>query len=202
VSAHFDAALLGGRCRLELGDGGHVDLPVERWIREPGEDDELLLTRCCGPTLDIGCGPGRLTTALARRGVPSLGIDVSGTAVRLTRQRGGVALRRDVLFDRIPGEGRWRHALLADGNIGIGGDPAALLRRVFELLGPGGLALVELDPPGGPVRRDRVRTGGSPWFPWAWVGIDALTDVARAAALRVTWTAARRGRHFAELART
>ena len=31
-------------------------------------------------------------------------------------------LRRD-LFAPLPGEGRWHHVLLADGNIGIGGDP-------------------------------------------------------------------------------
>ncbi|GAB3566060.1 class I SAM-dependent methyltransferase [Amycolatopsis endophytica] len=200
MNGPFDAGLLGRHCRLELADGGHVDLPIQRWIRDPGEGDELLLTRCSGPTLDIGCGPGRLTAALAQRGVPSLGIDVSGTAVRLTRQRGGVALRRNV-FERLPGEGRWRHALLADGNIGIGGEPVSLLRRVFEVLGPGGRALVEVDPPGRTVRRERVRIDGSPWFPWAWLGVDALTGVALAAGLRLTWTAAHGRRHFAELMR-
>ncbi|MFJ8819520.1 class I SAM-dependent methyltransferase [Amycolatopsis thermoflava] len=200
MSGHFDSALLGGHCRLELADGSRIELPAQRWVRDPGTADELLLGRCWGPTLDIGCGPGRLTAALARRGVPSLGIDVSGTAVRLTRRRGGVALRRDV-FDRVPGAGRWRHALLADGNIGIGGDPVALLRRVFELLGPGGRALVELDPPGAAVRRERVRVDGSPWFPWAWLGADAVAGVAAAAALAVSWTAAHGGRHFAELRR-
>ena len=33
--------------------------------------------------------------------------------------------------------------LLADGNIGIGGDPQALLRRCHQLLRPGAAALVE-----------------------------------------------------------
>ena len=32
----------------------------------------------------------------------------------------------------MPGEGRWETALLADGNIGIGGHPARLLRRVHD----------------------------------------------------------------------
>jgi hypothetical protein len=35
--------------------------------------------------------------------------------------------------------------LLLDGNIGIGGDPHRLLRRVRELLTPTGRLLVELD---------------------------------------------------------
>ena len=42
-------------------------------------------------------------------------------------RRGGAALRRDV-FAPLPGEGRWYTALLADGNVGIGGDPVALLQ--------------------------------------------------------------------------
>ena len=33
----------------------------------------------------------------------------------------------------LPGEGRWHHVPLADGNIGIGGDPVPLQRRFVEL---------------------------------------------------------------------
>ncbi|WAL66488.1 methyltransferase domain-containing protein [Amycolatopsis cynarae] len=200
MNSPFDAALRTGRCTLELAGGERVALPAQRWLDAPGAGDELLLARCVGPTLDIGCGPGRLTTELTFRGVSSLGIDTSFTAVRLTRRRGGTALRRDV-FGRVPGEGRWHFALLADGNIGIGGDPVRLLRRVFRLLGPDGHALVELEPPGRGARRDRVRLGGGPWFPWAWLGADALGDLARALSLRVVWTASHGTRHFAALAR-
>ncbi len=63
-------------------------------------------------------------------------------AVSLTRAAGGVALHRSV-FTHIPGEGRWDTVLLIDGNIGIGGDPIALLRRVRQLLAPTGCALIE-----------------------------------------------------------
>ena len=93
--------------------------------------------------------------------------------------------------------------LLADGNIGIGGDPAALLRRVGDLLAPDVRALVEVQAPGDPLRSDRVRlcregTAGD-WFPWAYVGADQIGDVARSAGLvlRETWTAG--GRWFAAL---
>ena len=39
---------------------------------------------------------------------------------------------------RPPGEGRWDTVLFIDGNVGIGGDPIALLRRVRQLLAPAG----------------------------------------------------------------
>ena len=61
------------------------------------------------------------------------------------------------MFGDVPCAGRWRTALLLDGNVGIGGAPVALLRRTRELLAPGGAALVELDPPGAPTVRTRVR---------------------------------------------
>ncbi|WP_410655397.1 methyltransferase domain-containing protein [Amycolatopsis sp. lyj-112] len=195
----FDPGLLGHRCWLELATGERVHLPVERWTAIPCDGDDVLLDACAGPTLDIGCGPGRLTAALTERGVASLGVDISATAVRLTHARGAVALRRDV-FDSVPGEGRWRHLLLADGNIGIGGDPLRLLKRASELLTGGGTALVELDPPGRGIRRDRVRLrpddGGS-WFTWAWVGAEAIAGLAAQSAFRVAWSTRRGHRWFA-----
>jgi len=96
--------------------------------------------------------------------------------------------------------------ILADGNIGIGGDPAALLRRAAELLAPKGRALVELEPPGSPLRREQVRLChdglSSAWFPWAFVGADHIEDVARDAGLGEveTWTV--EGRWFASVSRS
>ena len=99
------------------------------WRCTPGcavRVDELIVSRCSGPVIDVGCGPGRFVEALAARGLPVLGIDVSGASVGQTRARGASALRRNV-FEPVPGEGRWQTLLLADGNVGIGGDPFALL---------------------------------------------------------------------------
>jgi hypothetical protein len=93
--------------------------------------------------------------------------------------------------------------LLADGNIGIGGDPAALLRRISDLLAPDGHALVEVQAPGLPLRSGQVRLcrddAAGDWFPWAYVGADQIGDVARSAGLVLheTWTAG--GRWFAAL---
>jgi hypothetical protein len=53
------------------------------------------------------------------------------------------ALCRDVYAAPLPGEGRWRRVLLADGNIGIGGDPPRLLRRCRRLAGAAGLRVLD-----------------------------------------------------------
>src|SRR5262249_39719384 len=121
--------------------------PRHRPAAESLPGDESVIDRCAGLTLDVGTGSGRLTVALAERGIPALVIDLAARAVTLTRSSGALALRRDV-FGHLPGAGRWATVLLADGAIGIGGDPAALLRRAGELLMPGGAVLAEASPPG------------------------------------------------------
>jgi SAM-dependent methyltransferase len=198
----FEPGLLGSTCWLEVATGERIRLPVDRWRSDSEDGDELVLRRCAGPTLDVGCGPGRLTIALVNKGVAALGVDVSAVAVRLTRQRGAPAIQRDV-FVPLPGEGRWRHVLLVDGNVGIGGDPVRLLRRVGELLCAGGTALVELEPPGIRVRRDQVRMAPDVmWCEWAWLGTDAIERIAADAGLGTRWVGERAGRWFAELVST
>ncbi len=128
-----------------------------------------------------------------------MGVDISPVAVALTTAQGAPAIRRDV-FAPLPGKGRWWHVLLADGNIGIGGDPVALLRRVRELLGQGGTVVLEVDSPGCGLRRSHVRLNpDGEWFEWAWLGADAVGHTATAAGLAVNWIRERGGRWFAEL---
>jgi SAM-dependent methyltransferase len=174
------------------------------WCRDALPGDDALLERCTGPTLDVGCGPGRLTAAVLAAGHTALGIDVSATAVRLARGRGAIALRRDV-FGAVPGAGRWEHLLLADGNIGIGGDPRRLLRRCAQLVRPGGMLHAELGPPGSATWRGTAavrHTGGrSTRLPWATVAAEDLPGLATAAGLTVVDTGAREGRWFATLRR-
>lgn len=172
-------ALGGG---LRRTDGGHH--PGDRWLGGLDGCDHRVLDRADGPVLDVGCGPARHTVALAESGVPSLGIDITTCLLDRARRSGAAVLERDV-FDRVPAEGRWGTVLLLDGNIGIGGDPVALLTRVTELLRPGGTVLVEVHddavaPSGG---RDHVRVevdgDAGPWFGWEWVTVgqvDALLD--------------------------
>jgi len=188
----FDAALSGVPVEIRVADGKeHVAgflgaglLDAGQWGRLT-EADEVVVSRCEGPVLDVGCGPGRFVEALACAGIPALGVDLSREAVRQTRGRGGFALLRDV-HERVPGEGRWGTVLLADGNIGIGGDPLALLRRCRAVLRPGAVALVETSPDRGHDIRTTVTLHGpggrrSHPVPWAVLGSAAVVDLAASA---------------------
>jgi hypothetical protein len=108
------------------------------------------------------------------------------------------------VFDRVPAAGRWASALLLDGNIGIGGDPVALLARLAELVHPEGRVHAELAPDGSDdsVRVVRAEHAGSPgpWFRWAVVTPRGLETVARRAGWRVEHRRDLGDRHFVELA--
>jgi SAM-dependent methyltransferase len=202
IGALYEQALAGhAQTEIERADGSRTPLRVGDWLcMRPG--DASLIERCGGPTLDVGSGPGRLTVALAERGIPALGIDVTPHAVRMAQAAGALSMLRDV-FGRVPGTGRWMTILLADGNIGIGGDPAALLRRLLELLAPLGQALVEVQPPGEELRRERVRlrhgSQAGDWFPWAFVGADQIASLASETGLKASETWSADGRWFAAL---
>ncbi|MFC9172689.1 methyltransferase domain-containing protein [Streptomyces sp. NPDC057107] len=190
---------------LRRSDGWLLPLEVERWCSDAGAADFSALHRCEGPVLDIGCGPGRLVAELTALGHRALGIDVSEAAVARTRRIGGPALLRSV-FDPLPGEGRWGTVLLVDGNIGIGGDPAALLDRAADLLSTGGLLIAETSPLDIDERvqvrlDDGRRAPAERPFPWARIGTPALLRYAGACGWRPAdqWSA--EGRAFVSLRR-
>ncbi|WP_327260667.1 class I SAM-dependent methyltransferase [Streptomyces sp. NBC_01232] len=202
---YADALRAGqGPLYLRRSDGWLLPLDVERWCAGPDEADEGVLARCTGPVLDIGCGPGRLVATLAARGHRALGVDVTPEAVARTTRAGGSALCRSV-FDPLPGEGRWGTVLLIDGNIGIGGDPAALLHRAAQLAAPGGSLLVEVATADVDerveVHVDDGRGGHGAPFWWARLGTRALCGAAADAGWTrpETWQAA--GRSFVGLRR-
>lgn len=184
-------ALAGERAWLRHADGSRDELPVNRWLgtsatASDSEFDRRVAGKCFGPTVDLGCGPGRLVHRLSANGIAALGVDHSDQAVAMTRAQGGAAIRRS-MFDRLPGEGRWRHVLLLDGNIGIGGDPARVTKRAAELIAPGGSIIIELDSDVDGLRRGaarvETRTSHGEWFPWARVGIGYASTLAHSAGL-------------------
>jgi SAM-dependent methyltransferase len=193
----------GGTLFLHSLDGSVAAMDLARWSADADATDLRLLRRMRGPVLDIGCGPGRMVKASIALGRAALGIDVSPTVVRRARAAGLPVLEASV-FDELPGTGSWRTVLLADGNIGIGGDPAALLRRCRELLHPRGEIVVEAHPSPG---RDRAFEGSvtgddgrrSAVFPWAEIGAVALARAARAEGLRTAQAWSADGRTFCRL---
>lgn len=175
------------RASVRSLDGTLEPLPLERWLGEPDAADLAATALAEPPVLDLGCGPGRHLAALRAAGKRGVGLDLSPVAVSIARRRGGAAIRGDV-FGTVPGAGRYRTALLLDGNVGIGGAPEVLLRRTRDLLAPGGAALVELDPPGHATMRTRIRLEAhgevSEWFAWARVGVDGIAPLAALAGFR------------------
>lgn len=201
---YAEALLEGTDLTARDTDGATRHLAVSRWVAQASDVDERVLARAGGPVLDIGCGPGRHVRALRARDIEVLGIDLSPVAIRLARRGGAAPVLVGDVFAPVPRAGWWQTALLLDGNLGIGGDPVALLRRLSALLTSGGRVLCETDPPGGGLRRDPVRIEDdarhSGWFAWARVGADAIGDVAAEAGFLVAGRWEDGGRWFAELA--
>ncbi len=201
----YERALAGEKCWVRRSDGVRQPLPTGRWFgladasASDLQADRELLSRCDGPTIDLGCGPGRLVAELVRHGISALGVDISAMAVAVTRMRGAPAIRRDI-FAELPGTGRWSYAILADGNLGIGGDPVATLARARQLISVRGTVVVEFDSCGTGLTRYPVRLetrhGVGPWHPWAQVGVENAVRLATAAGLRVVGQTDVDGRHI------
>ena len=171
---------------LRSTEGDVLVLDVDSWRRDADELEMGLLESLTAPVIDVGCGPGRIVEALASSGRMAMGVDTSPAASAEASRRGAPVLTRSI-FDPLPGERRWGSVIMLDGNIGIGGDPDALLRRSRELLAPGGCVVAEVGAPGSPTDRltVRVERGGhhGPWFPWARVSADHIDELFTAAGL-------------------
>ena len=92
--AVFDPILAGQPAQLVGEDGRILPVAPRRWLAPADGEDDWLLNRCAGPTVDLGCGPGRLVTELAGRGIPALGVDCSPIAVRQCHSRGAADASR------------------------------------------------------------------------------------------------------------
>jgi SAM-dependent methyltransferase len=196
----YDRALEGERCWIRHQDGDLRPLPAHRWLGVRCPDgasgdasdeafDEAVTQMCTGPTIELGCGPGRLVARLIQRGVPALGIDRSATAIRLAGRGGAPALLGDV-FEPLPWTGSWQTVLLVDGNVGLGGDARRILGRAVELLARGGRCVAEFDAEAIGIRERWVRLESArdvgPWFRWASVGVDSAASLAAQVGLTLT----------------
>lgn len=122
---------------------------------EPQLDDSILVTLCQqaqGPILEVGCGYGRITIPLAKRGVQDLtGLELCGPSLAYARERTGdlpiqwvEADARDFQLDR-------RYAFIfARGDVFnfmlTRTDQEAMLARVHEHLADDGLFLLDTMP--------------------------------------------------------
>lgn len=214
----YDRALGGERCWVRHEDGELRLLPAHRWLGVrcptdgcPGDGsgdafdevfDEAVTQMCIGPTIELGCGPGRLVARLIQRGIPALGIDRSATAVRLAGRGGAPALLGDV-FEPLPAMGLWHTVLLVDGNVGLGGDPLRILGRAVELLARGGRCVAEFDVETIGICSHWVRLESAgevgPWFRWASVGVDSAAALAAQVGLTLTSVSLISGRVIASL---
>ena len=183
----YDLALRSGGGHLAVvraataGDAVPTVLDVSAYLQPATADERHVLALTSGPVLDVGCGPARMVRAAIEAGRLALGIDISYAAVQHARALGLPVLHRSV-FDPVPAEGTWGTVALFDGNIGIGGDPVALLARASALLRAGGRLIVEAHPE--PSREHRFTAqlahpvgGRSDWFPWAEFGEHAVRRV-------------------------
>jgi SAM-dependent methyltransferase len=213
----YDRALGGERCWIRHEDGELRLLPAHKWLGvrcRPDESassgdvfdevfDEAVIQMCTGPTIELGCGPGRLVARLIRRGIPALGIDRSVAAIQLAGRGGAPALLGDV-FEPLPGMGLWHTVLLVDGNVGLGGDPRRIVGRAAELLARGGRCVAEFDAEaiGIHARWVRLESGREigPWFRWASVGVDSAAALAAQVGLTLTSVRLIGGRVVASLA--
>jgi glycosyltransferase A (GT-A) superfamily protein (DUF2064 family)/SAM-dependent methyltransferase len=194
----FDQLYAGRAVQCPASDQRVLPLEAVRWSAPADEVDQLVVSRCRGPVLDLGCGPGRMVQALSEAGVPALGVDMSAVAVQGARSRGALAIKAR-LAERLPAEGRWETVLLMDGNIGIDGDVGALLERCRALLVPGGAIIIEVDPRPAWHQTRRVRltaegAGCSAELTWTRTGAAAVRRLARSLDLLVVeeWTAGSR----------
>ena len=60
----YARALTSRRMRAVDDTGQEMGMGVTRWLEPASCDDDVLLAHCTRNTLDVGCGPGRLSAAL------------------------------------------------------------------------------------------------------------------------------------------
>lgn len=144
----FGLALLGywqGKVdeplRIHREDGLTQDYEMSQYFcPEPGEWERYAIAAACGTVIDVGCGAGRTTLALQKRGISTVGVDCSPHAVSVATARGSRDVRQfDVMREDWKGPGV-DTIMLFGNNIGLAETwegTRELLRRLRRLSRPG-----------------------------------------------------------------
>jgi SAM-dependent methyltransferase len=109
--------------------------------------------------LDLGCGSGRLTLELARRGAAATGVDRSAKALDAARARAGaagidVAFAQADIDEALPFSDRAFAAVTSRLALMIARDPPATLREAARVVRPGGVVVTAV----------WARIEENPWF--------------------------------------
>jgi SAM-dependent methyltransferase len=142
---------------LSIGYGVVYDFVFERFAPYRTLLAEVLglLQRCVPPAaerrdvrvLDVGCGPGNFSVAVAAAGFSVVGIDPYQTLLDLAREKRGVERlpnlsfrRADLATDETLGDGAF-DVLMNVHSLYVHPAPEALLRQACRVLKPGGHAI-------------------------------------------------------------
>lgn len=155
--ALLDAYRGAGRgFHLNERDDGYIDASASRMYftteRQWGTDERRAMRYVRGRVLDVGCGAGRHSIFLQRRGHDVLGIDVSPLVLRVARQRGLRRVRRLPAADVRAELARIDTILMLGNNFGVFGSRArarALLHRWSRLVRPGARIIAQSRDPYG-----------------------------------------------------
>jgi 2-polyprenyl-3-methyl-5-hydroxy-6-metoxy-1,4-benzoquinol methylase len=108
--------------------------------------------------LDIGCGSGKISKELMKRGYRVVGLDFSEEAVKKANQQ-GVAAKRVNLDDGIPEASDTYDAVWAGDIIEHVFDPIGLLKESARVLKPGGAIFITIPSDVGLVSRIKILFG-------------------------------------------
>jgi SAM-dependent methyltransferase len=161
IIAHYAGKFAAGNYELS-----RRFLPqIRRVYRQFVDSLAALIDLRSGPrVLDVGCFTGDFLVQLAERGADVYGLELQPEAVEIAqRALPGRVFRADVHGTRFP-EGPF-DVVTATGLIEHVIDPVALLRRMSDLLRPGGILLLETPDSGSAV----ARLLGRFWPPYATV---------------------------------
>jgi len=174
------------------------EMPVDVYFRGEEEMPELelkALALCKGKVLDVGAGVGSHALILQKRGLNVTGMDISGPAVTIMKQRGlKQAIEGNILTYK---ENTYDTLLFMMNGIGLTGSIAGLkafLKHVKGLLNPGGQLVFDssdlsylyqeipfpLNGYYGEVSfRYEYKSIKGNWFKWVYVDQKTLKDIAQ-----------------------